>query len=152
MKISVQEKIQRLKETQLFRTLRPEEFEILALMMKDLIYEAGEVIINEGDEGDEAYVIYSGKVEVYRSVSGGIVKLNSLGPGELFGELALFGDGFRSASVKATEETIIGVIAKEKLYDIMREFPEVALEMLKVQTQRFYKAENRLMGFLDNEG
>ncbi len=150
MKIRTQEKIQRLKETTLFRSLKPQDLEILALMMKDFIYDEGEVIVHEGDGGDEAYVIYSGKVEVYRAVSGGAVTLNSLGPGELFGELALFGEGFRSASVKAVEQTAIGVITKEKLYDLIREFPEVGLEMLKVQTQRFYKAENKLLRLLNN--
>jgi CRP-like cAMP-binding protein len=68
-----------------------------------------------------------------------------LGPGEMFGELALFGTGVRTASVKAADETTVAMISKEKLYQIIKEYPDVAIEMLKVQTQRFARAEARLM-------
>ena len=40
---------------------------------------------------------------------------------------------------------MVGVIAQEKLHEILREFPDIAISMLKVQAQRFSKAENRLM-------
>lgn len=149
MKITIQEEIQNLKKVPLFQNLKPSELRIISLSMENFIFEAGEVIVNEGDEGDEAYIIYSGQVEVYRALAAGkVVSLNLLGPGEIFGEIALFGDGFRSASVKAIEETIVGVMKKEKLYEIIREFPDIAIEMLRVQTQRFSRAENRLMGLI----
>jgi CRP/FNR family transcriptional regulator len=146
MKITTQEEIQNLKRVPLFQNLKPSELKIISLSMENFIFEAGEVIVNEGDEGDEAYIIYSGQVEVYKTLAAGrVVSLNLLGPGEIFGEIALFGDGFRSASVKAIQETLVGVIKKEKLYEIIREFPDMAIEMLKVQTQRFLRSESRLM-------
>ncbi len=146
MKITTQEEIQNLKRLPLFQNLKPSELKIISLSMENFIFETGEVIVNEGDEGDEAYIIYSGQVEVYKTLAAGkVVSLNVLGPGEIFGEIALFGDGFRSASVKAIQETLVGVIKKETLYEIIREFPDMAIEMLKVQTQRFLRSESRLM-------
>jgi CRP/FNR family transcriptional regulator, cyclic AMP receptor protein len=149
MKITLQEELRLLKDVSLFSNLKPAEHKIIAMIMTHVIYEPGEVIVNIGDEGDEAYIVYSGEVEVYRTLTDGkIISLNILGVGEMFGELALFGDGLRTASVKALEETLTAVIAREKLYEIIREFPDIAIELLKVQTRRFDRAENRLMELL----
>jgi len=146
MKITLAEEIKFLRNVPLFSKMNPEELKILALTTDTVIYEDGEVIFTEGDEGNEACIIYSGRVEVYRrSTEGKMIPLNMLGPGEMFGELALFGTGVRTASVNAAEETTVAVISKEKLYQIIKEYPDVAIEMLKVQTQRFARAEARLM-------
>lgn len=152
MKITIDEEIQQLKKVPLFQNLKPAELKIISLSMENCIFQTGDVIVNERDEGDEAYIIYSGRVEIYRTVANGkLVSLNFLGPGEIFGEMALFGDGFRTASVKAVRETVVAVMTKEKMYDILREFPEIGIEMLKVQTQRFSRVENRLMELLKDK-
>jgi len=148
MKLTTEKEIQYLRKTPLFQSLKSDELKIVSLAMRNVIYEQGEMIINEGDEGDEAYIIYSGEVEVFRLLEGKTVIMNKLGEGEMFGELALFGEGFRSASVRASKETLVGVISKEKLYEIIREFPDIAIQILKVQAQRFSRTENRLMEFL----
>ena len=146
MKLTLQKEIQILKEVSLFRSMKTDELKILAFTAKNYIFEPGEIIVNEGDEGDEAFIIYSGQVEVSRRGSeGGSITLNILGAGDMFGELALFGEGFRTATVKAIEETFVAVISKERLYEIIREFPDIGIEMLRVQTQRFRMAENRLI-------
>jgi CRP/FNR family transcriptional regulator len=149
MKITTEEELQKLRNVPLFRKLKPSELKIVALSMETFIFGAGEVIVQEGDEGDEAYIIYSGQVKVYRALNQErSVILNELGPGEMFGEMALFGDGWRTASVQAVRETLVGVISKERLYEIIREFPDIALGMLKIQTQRFSRAENLLLDFI----
>jgi CRP/FNR family transcriptional regulator, cyclic AMP receptor protein len=151
VKITPDEETYYLKKVTLFQNLKPLELKIISLCMEHVIFKTGDIIVSEGDEGDEAFIIYSGRVEVYRKLADEtFASLNVLGPGEMFGEMALFGDGFRTASVKAIQETIVGVITKEKLYDIVREFPDIAIEILKVQTRRFSKMENRLMECLKN--
>ena len=152
MKITLQREIQLLKTASLFHTLKEEELRIIALTTENIIYEPSEVIVNEGDEGSEAYIIYSGYVEVYRKAENGKqISLNKMGPGGMFGELALFGNGLRTASVKAVEETLVSVLSKEKLYEIIRAFPDIGIEMLKVITERFAQAENRLMMSIAHE-
>lgn len=146
MKISLAGEIQMLKAVPLFRSLKEDELRIVALTTENVIYEPGEWILREGDEGDEAFIIYSGTVKVYRKTAAGAsALLNTLGPGGMFGELALFGTGLRTASVQAVEETLVSVIAKDKLYEIIRSFPDVAIVMLRVLTERFARAEDRLM-------
>jgi CRP/FNR family transcriptional regulator len=152
VKITIDEEIQQLKKVPLFQNLKPPELKIISLSMENCIFQTGDVIVNERDEGDEAYIIYSGRVEIYRTLANGkLISLNFLGPGEMFGEMALFGDGFRTASVKAIRETVVAVMTKEKMYVILREFPDIGIEMLKVQTQRFSRVENRLMELLKDK-
>ena len=141
-----------LKTVSLFHTLKERELKIITLTIENIIYEPWEVIVNEGDEGSEAYIIYTGYVEVYRKAGDGkLISLNKMGPGGMFGELALFGNGYRTASVKAVEDTLVSVISKEKLYEIIRAFPDIAIEMLKAITERFAKVENRLMRSMTHE-
>jgi CRP/FNR family transcriptional regulator, cyclic AMP receptor protein len=152
MKITLQKEIQLLKTVPLFHTLKEEELRIIALTTENVIYEPSEIIVNEGDEGGEAYIIYSGYVEVYRKAANGkLISLNKMGPGGMFGELALLGNGFRTASVKAIEETLVSVLAKDKLYEIIRAFPDIGIEMLKAITERFTETENRLIRSIARE-
>ncbi len=149
MKTSAKTEIERLKSVPLFQNLNSLELSVISLAMENFIFEGGEIIFQEGDEGEEAYIILSGEVEVYKTPAlGNPVRLNVLGQGEIFGELALFGDGIRSASVRALKETLVGTLTKEKLYEIIHEFPNVAIQMLMVQTRRFHRAEKRLMELL----
>jgi CRP-like cAMP-binding protein len=153
MKISLAGEIQRLKTTPLFHTLKEEELKIIALTTENIIYEPGEVILKEGEEGGEAYIILTGSVEVFRKTDAGeLMRLNKMGPWGMFGEMALFGSGLRTASVEAVEETLVSVISKEKLYEIIRAFPDVGIEMLKAITERFARVENRLMRSIPHEG
>jgi CRP-like cAMP-binding protein len=146
MKISLAGEIQRLKTVPLFQTLKEEELKLIALTTENIIYEPGEVIVKEGDEGGEAYIILAGSVEVFRKTDAGeLMRLNKMGPGGMFGELALFGKGLRTASVEAVEETLVSVISKERLYEIIRTFPDIGIEMLKAITERFARVEDRLM-------
>ncbi len=67
-------------------------------------FPAGAKIITEGDEGDAAYIITEGNCRVYKQGPGQIIELRSLGPGEVFGEAAIFSPGRRSATVEAIED------------------------------------------------
>ena len=71
------------------------------------IYNAGEVIFREGDEGDCAYLIEDGLVEISVMVNGQEVQVNKIGKDELFGEVALIDHQPRTATAKALEKTVL---------------------------------------------
>jgi hypothetical protein len=75
----------------------------------------GDTIVQEGDEGREAYILMEGLVEVYKTVGGRRVPLRLMGPGEVFGEAAVFSDKPRSASVVAKSDVRVKVITAESL-------------------------------------
>jgi serine/threonine-protein kinase len=76
---------------------------------------AGEVIIAEGDAGNVAYIIQSGRCEVVRTVQGERTIVRHLGPGEVFGETAILTDRPRSATVVALEPVAALVVTRESL-------------------------------------
>lgn len=73
--------------------------------MQSVNFEAGDIILAEGEDGDTAYLISSGQVEV--SIGQGAARkvVGTLGPGEVFGEMSLIEPGPRSATVKALTDT-----------------------------------------------
>jgi CRP-like cAMP-binding protein len=73
------------------------------------VFFAGQKIFNEGDSGDRAFLIQSGSVEIIKNG----VTLATLGPGELFGEMALIDDQPRMASAKAEADTSVVIISRE---------------------------------------
>jgi eukaryotic-like serine/threonine-protein kinase len=79
------------------------------------VFEAGQVIVEEGAPGDAAYIIDSGHCEVWKTIRSERVLLRRLGPGEVFGETAVLTRGARTASVVAVDNVTLKVITGESL-------------------------------------
>ena len=90
----------------------------------------GDVVVRQGEPGGEAYVVVDGALEVLREDRGSQpVRLASLGPGRLFGEMALVSAAPRAATVRALEPTQLLVISRETLARVHAEYPEVGEEL-----------------------
>src|SRR5205085_2662261 len=90
----------------------------------------GEIIINEGDRGDCAYFIHSGKVRVFKkSENNKTVTLATLNPGDLFGEYAVIRNEVRSASVRASDDVALYRVRQADFLDLLRIQPALG-EML----------------------
>lgn len=83
-------------------------------------YDDGETLIEEGDGSREAFLLYSGKVGLFKAIGGREKRLGELGAGELFGEMAYLLDERRSASVRAEGEVIALVLPPAMLEELMR--------------------------------
>jgi CRP-like cAMP-binding protein len=94
--------------------------------------DAGERIFLEHDAGSAMYVVRSGRVDV---ITFGTV-LESVGPGGIFGEMAMIDDGPRAAAALAAETTEVAVIDKEMFHALVREEPAFALRIMQVLTER----------------
>lgn len=125
-----------IEEVPLFKDA-PEEFILeIAQHLKEHIVPAGDCIFNTGDPGDKMYFISRGEVNVFRSD----VKtpISVLKPGDYFGEIALFNDIPRTATVRAYTYCDLYSLNKEAFQKIFDQFPEV-------QAKVFKKAELRRM-------
>lgn len=113
----------------LFGELPPEVLERLlgALVVRDLA--RGETIVQEGEPGREAYVVGRGRLRVEKMDHGGALLVAELGPGAIFGEMALVTESYRAASVSAAQCTTVLVAARRALADVAREVPELATEL-----------------------
>jgi S1-C subfamily serine protease/rhodanese-related sulfurtransferase len=95
-------------------------------------FKQGEVIFKEGaDANDEAFVIHAGTVEIRRNFDGVERVVNRVGEGNPLGEMAVFRGGRRSASAVAAEDVELLVIKEERLEWLVRNRPQLALELLK---------------------
>ena len=108
-------------------------------------YSARQVVFAEGDPGSEVFFIVSGRVEV--TLSNGRV-LCQLGPGDVFGEMALFNEAPRSASITTLEPVQALVFNRENLYSHITLYPELAVRLLKLVAQRMQRMDRDLKAAL----
>ena len=101
-------------------------------------YNEGDVVFQEGSRGREMYVIYSGQVRISKKdPTGHDTVLSVLGPGEIFGEMALIDQGQRSATITAIEDsTKLVVLDRTWFIYLLRHEPEFALIVMKTLCQR----------------
>jgi CRP/FNR family cyclic AMP-dependent transcriptional regulator len=92
----------------------------------------GERLVGEGAAGERFFVISEGEV----AVTGLGYKIASLGPGEFFGEIALLGYGQHIATVKASSQARVLVLAKDDFDRLRANYPEVAAEIGAVMQRR----------------
>ncbi len=117
------------------------DFDLLARHGIDLHrFSAGEKIFLEGDPGSTMYIVRSGKVHIitYGSV------LENVGPGGIFGEIAIIDEEPRSAAAMAAEDTEVASIDKTKFLDLVREQPEFALLIMCTLARRVRRMNENL--------
>jgi CRP/FNR family transcriptional regulator, cyclic AMP receptor protein len=108
-------------------------------------YQAGEVIVQENDFGETAYVIVQGQVEVTKGLHGQNVHLAYLGAGETFGEMSMIDEKPRSATVTAVTETLVNEIRRDEFFNSFQADPKVALQLLKVLFERLREADTMIL-------
>ncbi|HXZ38985.1 MAG TPA: Crp/Fnr family transcriptional regulator [Thermodesulfobacteriota bacterium] len=121
----------------LFQGLDRKHYDQLAMIVTDQVFQKGESIFDEEDEGTGFYVVISGRVKVFKlSPEGKEQILHIFGPGEPFGEVAVFTGKRFPASAEALEETRAFFFARKEFMDLIQRDPSLALNMLAVLSQR----------------
>lgn len=100
------------------------------------VYEDGERIFSQGEVGNCMYIVQQGEVEVLVEGPDGEIVLTTLGPGDVFGELALFTKKPRSATVRAKGKARVLSIDKRGFFKRMHEDPSLAFRILKKMSER----------------
>ena len=100
------------------------------------VYGDGDTIIRQGDAGSAMYVIQEGEVEVIRSCQGYTVQLAVLGEGDIFGELSLFGDAKRSATVRALGDARVVTVDKNIFMRRVQEDLTLAFRVFQTMASR----------------
>ena len=99
-------------------------------------YGDGEVVFWEGEEGNTMYVIQRGRVRVSKITGEGDATTDILGPGDVFGEMALFAKQPRSTTATAMENARILSIDKVKFFQTIARDPSIAFNLLKIMSDR----------------
>lgn len=107
-------------------------------------YPDGAVIVREGDAGACMYVIQSGTVEVTQAGRDGHRSVRVLKAGDFFGEMALFGQEIRTATVRAVGEVKVLRVDKKTLLRRITEDPSLAFQLVRVLASRLREADRKL--------
>ena len=103
-----------------------------------------QALFNEGDSGNELYVIKSGSFSIRKVQNGREIEITNLQQGSIVGEMALLEDGFRSASVIATEDSSVSVISKESYQNILNIIPSWLRAIVKIISHRIKALDSEL--------
>ena len=130
--------------TAIFRDCSRQELEILKLYLHERHYLAGEIVFDEGEEGEGVYIVLSGKFVATRK---GMLKRKKIGeilPGECFGEIALLEATPRLATVVAEESSVVLAMFRPELERLAEARPRLGFK-LAMQVARLIAVRLRRM-------
>ncbi len=137
-----------LRQAPLFAGLDDDAAATLAGSMSDGGLRRGEILFNEGDEGDQLYVVIDGKIKLGRTSPDGRENLLAiLGPGQMFGELSFFDPGPRSATATAVTDVQMKSLGHAALSPVLESHPVVAKALLHQLAGRLRRT-NEVVGDL----
>jgi CRP-like cAMP-binding protein len=129
-----------LKKMPLLASLPHSDLEAIAGRMEVKKFEAGDEIIKQGAAGASAYFVVEGQCEVRRRVGKGSKRIAFIEPGDFFGELSIVAPAPRSASVIATEPSVLLVLTSTEFNNALRTNRSMSLHLVKVLAMRLQKA------------
>jgi CRP-like cAMP-binding protein len=132
--------IDALAQVPLFSQLSKKSLERISRALRERHFDAGHTVVAEGDEGVGMFIVTSGKAEITR----GGTKLDEVGPGGFFGEMALLDHRRRSATVKTLEPTDCLALPRSDFMAELRSDPDLAIELLEVLSRRIRDLDERV--------
>lgn len=137
-------KVDSLRRSPFFENLSKDELEHLAKVTEDLEVEEGKVLCREGEPATEFFVIIDGEVEVTR----GGRHLATLKDDDFFGEIGLFEDVPRTATVTATKPLRFFVLTRQSFWSMVERMPQVERKILRALAKRLI-ADDPTVGSAD---
>jgi CRP/FNR family cyclic AMP-dependent transcriptional regulator len=132
-------------ETPLLSPLPPEDRQTVAGSFVRRSYPKGETIFRMGDPGTHLYLIEAGRVKITTTSPDGREALVAIiGRGEIFGELALFDAGLRTADARTMEQTVLHALSHDIFRRYVQAHPKVAWEMFRILAGRLRAADEAI--------
>jgi CRP/FNR family transcriptional regulator len=134
-----------LRRVPVFSDLAEDELARVAQVAVPRSFGAGERIFREGDESNTCYVVRSGMARAVREhPDGRTITLANFGPGDIFGELAMFDNERRSATIETVAESqVVGILGGD-MRRLLREHPDIAVKLLAALGRRLRETNERL--------
>jgi CRP-like cAMP-binding protein len=145
MAVTTEETLALLHRVPAFSTLLAEDLLAVADVIVPRTFGAGDTVFREGDSGDTCYIVRLGQARAVREhTDGRSITLATFGPGDIFGELAMFDEETRSATVQALQETEAAAILGSDMRRLLRAHPDIAVKLLRALSQRLRETNERL--------
>jgi CRP/FNR family transcriptional regulator len=139
------EVVELLARVPVFATLEQGDLERIAQLAVPRQFEPGQAVFREGDQSDTCYIVREGHARAVRSHGDGrTITLATFGPGDIFGELAMFEDERRSATVEAIEPISVVAVLGPDMRRLMIEHPEISTRLVVALGRRLREMNERL--------
>jgi len=142
--MSILSEVDRLRRIPLFAQIDTSKLKLLAFTSERLAFEKGAVLFKQGDRGDSAFLILEGSVDVVVESANGPVTVAHLGQNAFVGEMSLLCDTPRTAAVVATAPLDTLKIKKELFFQLLRDMPQMTLEILRELAERLNNTNKEL--------
>jgi HEAT repeat protein len=152
--VHTMESLLALRRVDLFSHLSLEQLEAISKFMTEAHYVAGEVVVREGDPGEQLYVMLEGEAQALKHAgTPDEIELTTMSPSGVcyFGEIAIFDRAPRSATVVVKRDARLLILDGSRFMDLIIQSPEISFEIFKVLTQRLRTAEERVRAQEDEE-
>jgi CRP/FNR family cyclic AMP-dependent transcriptional regulator len=143
--VSLNEEVELLRNVPLFANLEPSKLKLLAFTSERLTFRKEQDLCTEGDMGDAAFIIIDGECDVL--INTGADELTSVARAkkhDFVGEIAILCDVPRTATVRALTDVTVLRISKELFFRLVREFPDMAVEIMRELAARVERTNSQL--------
>lgn len=142
--MSLEQEVELIRQFPIFSKLQPAMQKLLCFGSERMTYAPGQALFQAGDIADAAYIVIDGTAEISVPTPGGPVVINTLGRNAIIGEIAIFGDVPRTATVTAVSRLEILKISKDLFFNVIRENPDAALELIRTLARRLANTTDQL--------
>ena len=142
--MTLQEDVELLRNIPLFAKIEPSKLKLLAFTAQRLTYNAGDSLFHQGDEGDSAYIIVDGDADVLVDSPTGPITVATVGKNDFVGEIAILCDVPRTATITAKTTLTTMRISKELFFQLVCQFPQMSIEIMRELAHRLEVTTRRL--------
>ncbi|MCF8104486.1 MAG: cyclic nucleotide-binding domain-containing protein [Desulfohalobiaceae bacterium] len=143
-RLTTADKILLLKKIAIFSDLTVSELGAIAAVTEEKDYPQGEIVIKEGEQGEQVFLIIAGEVEVVKQQRDKEIRLDTMEVGNYFGEMALFEEARRSATIRTKRPSRFLVLHKQEFNELVREYPRIALQICTALSHRLRNLQSKL--------
>ena len=129
--MSLNQEVELLRNIPLFAKVEPSKLKLLAFTSERLTFEPDQVLFNQGDMGDAAYILIDGDADVVVDTPNGPLTVATVSKNAIVGEIAILCDMPRTATVKAQTKLETLCISKDMFFRLITEFPQMAVEIMR---------------------
>ena len=134
--MTLEEDVELLRNIPLFAKIEPSKLKLLAFTSQRLTFNPGDSLFKQGDDGDALYVIMEGEADVLVDTPGGQITVATMGKNDFVGDIAVLCDVPRTATVTATSKLTTMRITKDLFFQLVCQFPQIAIEIMPVLAHR----------------
>ncbi len=143
--MSLNEEVEALRNIPLFAKIDASKLKLLAFTSERVNYDPGKDLFKQGDPGDAAYIILDGEADIIVNTPGGELVVASMKKYDFVGDIAILCDVPRTATVRATKPLSTLVITKDLFFQLVTEFPDMSVAIMRELAQRLHKTTQDLL-------